>query len=423
VATLQELIRRNNQRPIRRCYIKRRNFSGNYESSWTRIDNWKNRDRVFNWGSISFEINHLPAQISTVNASNISMTFDNQDGHFNVETSSNSIWKGFIGRKYTKLKIDCGYLDSDDSEIGVVNVFEGVIDKVIISENQTAKITILNYITVLKRFDIKDLSLAATDRTIENLMSDIMNQSKITQFIPYVAADPAIASVNIDDPTLLEGTYWNNILKFTELTNSTPLLVGDTWTFAAREAGAVSQWDFKGYGADAQPDIFKITSYDDEGSSKVRLRFQEQDGALYAISDNGLLLTKYLATISDGSEVQQIDMSDVKAADKQNILNQLVDYWQTERPVIEFESKFMVNYLKPTDRITIEVQQAITPKTGVFRIGISKLGTVANGGSGHVLGKAKGAINISSGRAWMVTKIIKDINTWKCKIKAEEIIT
>jgi len=116
-------------------------------------------------------------------------------------------------------------------------------------------------------------------------------------------------------------------------------------------------------------------------------------------------------------------MSDVKAADKQNILNQLVDYWQTERPVIEFESKFMVNYLKPTDRITIEVQQAITPKTGVFRIGISKLGTVANGGSGHVLGKAKGAINISSSRAWMVTKIVKDINTWKCKIKAEEIIT
>ena len=273
------------------------------------------------------------------------------------------------------------------------------------------------------KYDIKDLSLAATDRDVEDLITDIMNQSKITKFIPYVAPSPAITNVAIDDPSTLEGTYWKTILYFAQITNSIPLLVGDTWDFTARTPGATSQWDFKGFGADKEPDIFKINSYDDEGADKVRLRFQEEDGDLFAIADDQLLLTKYLGDADDGAEVQYLDMENIVEADKQNVLNELVDYWKDPRPVIDFDTKFMVNFLKPTDKITIEFKQQILPKVGAFTIGVSRIGKVADGGDGHVLGRAIGAINISSGIDWMVTKIVKDIQNWKSKIKAEQIVT
>ena len=422
MATLAQLIRKNKQNPIRRCYIKRRDFGGSYESSWVQIDNWKNRDRVLSWGNISIEINHQPAQISTFQVTNLSLVFDNSQGHFNNEEFRNSIFYGFIGRKYTKLKIECGYFDSDGSEIGVANVFEGVIDSVKIGEDQKARINILSYQTILKKFDIKDLSLASADRTVENLLADIMNQSKITTFIPYVAADPDIADVTIDDPSALEGTYWDNILYFAQITNSIPLLVGDTWSFESRDPSVSSEWDFTGFGSDRQPDIFKINSYDDEGADKVRLRFQEQDGSTVAISTDTLLLNKYLGDTTDGSEVEFIDLSEVVSADKQSVLDTLLDYWQNPRPTIEFTTRFMVNELKPTDRITIDFRQKTIPSTGIFTVGLTKIGTVAAGGSGHVIAKKVGAINISSGIDWMITKISKNINDWTSVIKAEKVV-
>lgn len=420
MATLAQLIRKNYHRPIKRCYIKRKDFNGDYESSWVQIDNWKNRNRVKNWGKISIEINHQPNQISTFNVTNLTMIFDNSEGHFNSEASSSSIWANYLNRRYTKLKIECGYLDSDDSEVGVANIFEGVIDRVKIGEDQLAVISILSYQTILKKYDIKDLSLAAADRDIVDLHADIMNQSKITKFIPFVAAVPDISGVTIDDPSALTGSYWSNLLLFAQLSNSIPLLVGSTWSFTSRDPSASSQWDFKGFGADDQPDIFKIIAYDDEGADKVRLRFQEEDGSTVAVSTNSVLKLKYLAD-ADGSEVEFVDLSKVKAADKQSILDSLLAYWEDPRPTIEFSTRMMINTLKPTDKITIEVKQRTSPLTGIFTVGLTKIGTVGNGGSGHVIGKKTGAINILSGVTWMVTKIVKDIQNWSSIIKAERI--
>jgi len=422
MASLSQLIRKNHHRPIRRCYIKRRDLSGNYESSWTQVDIWKNRDRVINWGKISIEINHQPNKISTFNVSNLTMVFDNSEGHFNSETFPNSIWYGYLNRKFTKLKIDCGYLDEDGTEVGVANIFEGIIDRVFIGEDQRARVVVLSYQTILNKYDILDLSLAATERYVEDLHGDIMNQSKITKFIPYVAATPGISNVTIADPSALTGSYWDVLLYLAQVSNSIPLLVGSAWSFTSREASVSSQWDFKGFGADDQPDIFKIYTYDDEGADKVRLRFQEKDGTTVAISSDTTLRLKYLAD-ADGSEVEYVDLTDVKSTDKQSVLNSLVDYWEHPRPTIEFGTRMLINILKPTDKITIEIIQKTSPSTGVYVIGVSKLGTIANGGDSHVLVKKIGAINISSGEEWMVVKIVKDIHTWSSRIKAEKIPT
>ncbi|MFW9821367.1 MAG: hypothetical protein ACFFE4_00435 [Candidatus Thorarchaeota archaeon] len=414
MSTLIELIRKNVQRPILRCYIKRRDTAGDYEADWVRIDNWKDKQRVINWGSVSLEINHHPGQISKFEVSNLTITVDNQEGHFNIETFDNSLWNGYLNRKFTKLKVEAGYMDTDGTtEIGVANIFEGVIDKVIITSGLSpiAKINILSYQTILKKYDIKDLSLASADRTVENLHADIMNQSKITKFIPYVAATPNIANVVIDDPSTLEGSYWDVLLYLAQITNSIPKLIGDTWSFTSRTPGVSSAFDF------TEDDIYDINSYDDEGADRVRLRFQEEDGATFSVASDDDLQLKYLGDTTDGSEVEFVDLSFVKSTNKQSVLDTLVDYWKTPRPLINFTTRFLVNQINPTEKITIDIEQKTIPATGIFRLGISKLG------GPDVLGKYIGAISISSSDSWMVTRVIKNLQNWITQIRAEKIIT
>lgn len=423
MSTITQLIRSAYVRPIRKCYIKRRNITtGVYETDWMRIDNWENKDRVINWGSVSLEINHQPAEIDKFEVSNLSMVFSNNEGHFNADTFTNSIWYGYLNRKYTKLKITCGYMDTDNTEVGVVDIFEGVIDRVIVGENQQARVTILSYQTILKKYDIKDLGLASAERTIENLMADIMNQTKITTYIPYVAATPNIANISIANPSTLEGNYWDNIVYFATITNSIPLLIGSTFSFTSRTASALSQWDFKGYGSDNQPDIYIISYYDDEGADKVRLRFQENGGSTVSISTNATLLLKYLGDLSDGSEVEFVDMANVKTANKQSILDTLIAEWENPRPVIEFDSKMFLNQLKPTDKVTVEVIQKLKYASAGRGFTWDSWTWDEPVGNIPLWDEETGAISIVSGRTWMVVKIIKNINNWTSKIKIEEIV-
>ena len=367
------------------------------------------RDRVLEWGSISIEIDNQPGEIAKFDVSGLRMVMDNSEGFFDVEYAENSLWYPswtYLNRRYTKIKIDCGYYDQDGNEIGVVTIFEGFINKVTITEEYKANLEILSYQGILAKYSVKDLAMTGT-KTVSTIVNTIMNQSKITTYIPYVAAVP-VNDVSVDSSTL-DGTYWAVIQDLAYKSSSVPYLNCSSFSFVTRTMGASSVYDFKGEGADNDTDIYRISSYDDEGADRVRVYFTEQSGVLYSKSTNPILLRKYLG------DPEEIDLSNIVSGSKQSVLDRLVQEWQYPRPVIEFSSRFLLNYISPMNQITLEVLGPIYNQSGVARFDIDVYDDAT-----MVYGKAFGGIYITPSSQWMVTKIVKDIADWSCTIKAEK---
>ena len=141
-------------------------------------------DRVLDWGSFSLELDFQPGEIGNFEISGMTMVMDNQHALFNSEVDSRSIFYPeftYSNRRYTKIKIECGYLDEDtNTEVGVETVFEGIIERVTLSEDQTASLELLPYTAILNSYLIVDLGLNGT-ATVSCVITSIMNQSKITE--------------------------------------------------------------------------------------------------------------------------------------------------------------------------------------------------------------------------------------------------
>lgn len=409
MATLQQIVESQTHRPVIRAYIKRRLFeTGDYEDDWQRIDFYNGRDRVIDWGSFSDEIDNQPSDVMNFEISALQIIFSNFDGLFNVETNPNSFWfpqDSYLNRKFSKFKVDAGYLDPDNNEVGVATVFEGVIDKVLIGDDQRAKITVLPYTSILNRYNIQDLSLTGS-KTISQIIELIMNQDKITTYIPYVAPAPS-ANVTVQDTALLEGTYWEIIKALAQKSASVPSLVGDVWQFKPRTASASVVWDFFGAGVLNQ-NIYQVLSFDDEGADRVRLYWQAEGTSKTSISSNTVLTRKYLG------EPEIINLDELNDTDKQTALDALLTTWENPKPVIEFSTAFLVNELKPFDKITVKIFGSIVG-TDYARIGSFLWG------DGTKWATLSGSIQIIDGAEWMITRVQKDLDNWRTIIKAEKI--
>jgi len=415
MTTLANLIKRNRQRAVRRCYIKRRLYAdGTFEASWQRVDNYNNKDRVISWGSGAWEVNNEPGQIPSFEATSLTMVFDNNDGNFNIESDTNSFWHDSFTyiRPLSKLKIEIAYLDDDGSEVGTADSFEGIIEKPEIKGDGTVRISVLSYITILQQYDISDLSLAGS-APVSTTVNAIMNQSKITNFIPYVASNPD-QNVTVDR-TLLTGTYWKVIKDLAFKSNSIPVLIGSVFNFKVRTVGVSSAYDFIGTGAGSEDDIFEILSYDDEGRDRVRVFWKnsESGASETATSTNSVLLTKYLGS------PQEIDLTVLtSSSQKQDVLDAQLAEWENPKPVLEVSTRFLANLVDPLDKVTFRIlgrfNRSETGDGGYWGSG--------TWGEGSRWGRLEGGINILSGVNWMATKVENNFDEWKSTIKAERVV-
>lgn len=405
---IQDLIRENAQRPVRKCYIKRKSIAGVYETDWYRVDIIDGVSQVKTWGSVSLEIDAEQGRIGKFSLGNLTMAFRNDTGAFNNENDARSLWYGYLNRKYTKLKIECGYLDEDNTtEVGMAVVFEGVIDYVKTSDDQTASVRVLPYTSILKAYDISDLSLTGK-KSINTIVNAIMNQTKITDFIPYVAS-AAQENVDITDTSLITGNYWKVLTDLALKSASIPLLNASAWTFTGRTASVSSVFDFEGRGYAANSDIIAISSYDD-GDTKTVIRWLVTGTNLEAITTDPVLLLKYLGN------TETLTLDDVDTTpQKQGIIDELLALWQYPKQVIEFKTRFFINQIKPTDRVTIRIKGQYTPENTLIWGGNAW-------GDGSVWGTRIGSIILDSQTPFMVTKISKNISDWVTQITAEEIL-
>lgn len=409
MTTVQDLIRRSSQNPVRRVYIKRRTQpDGAFEGSWFRIDNYLNKERIIDFNSVSIEIDHQPDTIADFNVSGYTLRTNNEDGAFNSELDPNSIWfseADYLNRKYTKLKLECGYLDSDNSEVGVVDVFEGLIERITIRTTGLATITVLSYQNLLQRYDISDLAMTGT-KTVNDIVTLIMNQSKITDYIPYVVPT-ALVNSNVESDQL-SGTYWDVLKRLAVLSNSIPFLRASEFKFVPRDAGSVV-FDFKTLGVDGFDDLYSLNNYDDEGAGKIRVYWNESSSNIIVQSSDTLLRKKYLA---EPANVSFDELTD--DGQKRTLLLSLLRTWERPKPVISFTTRFMLNELEPLDSITIEYIDLATISENN-----AKWGDNTDWGDGTKWGKQRGVINIPSSVEWMVTKVNHDLQNWRTIITAE----
>ena len=110
-----------------------------------------------------------------------------------------------------------------------------------------------------------------------------------------------------------------------------------------------------------------------------------------------------------------MDLSKYSDADKQVILDSLLAYWETNKPVIEFTTRFMVNQVKPKDRVTIRIYGNIEP------LNFIRYDDGNTWDDGQEWADLIGPINIL-GTEWMITSVTKNIESWSMIVRCEKIV-
>jgi hypothetical protein len=397
--------------PIRRCYIKRIQNDGTYETDWYRIDKINGRGYIVDWGSFTLQLDIDKGKIGGFCVTSVSMRVDNKYGFFNSENDSRSLWTNFIGRAFTKIKIETGYLSSDGTEINVATDYEGYIDKIVLGDKNISTIRIFAYQNIFTRYNISDLTLLG-NKTVNQIINLITGQTKISKYYNTINASAADQNITIDT-SKLEGTYWDVINDLASASNSIPLPLNDTFSFIPRAIGEDLKYTFC-YGKATQTELqinSNSISYDDEGSDRVVLRFQaKENNALYSYTNDVELQRKYPDNTLD------VDLSLVVSDnDKQLILDALLSEWQFPKPTVSFETNYLLNEIVPLDKIQITskgiVEQSEYPtyddgslydQTGLYYVDIV------------------GSIIINRSYNWKVVSVTKNINKWTTTINAEK---
>ena len=418
---LIDLIQADKHRPFRRLYIKRRLFpDGDYEASWVRVDNVDGIGRVHSWGTVETAIDYNPGQIGGVGVSDISLTLDNSEGHWNYEKDSRSLfapYDTYLGRKLSRIKIVCGYLDEDGTEVGTVDIFEGLIDRVTIGDEQLARVSALSYMSILTRHNIAEISSILTkNMLVSDIIDMIMASSDVPDYLTVGTNSPG-NDATVVETGLLKGSFWEVIQELAFLSASVPIIDVSTFNFVDRNTNGTDVWTFYGNG-NRNPDILKINKYDDEGADRVRLSWTDETTGITEASNSTTLLARY----DLNPQSVRLDIFGKNTGTLRSILSALVTYWQFPRPAITFTTKCILDQVKVANQIRIDVKRRplILSSAGTYW-GNFQWGQKEWKETDASEDERKGSIIIKSSVKWIVTRITHDLDAWTSNITAETI--
>lgn len=406
---LVDVIAKNKLRINRRLYIKRRLVSGDYETDWVRVDLKNGKDQVLSWGTISYGIDYNPSSDqASFDIGAVTLTLRNDAGYWNQENSPFSWFYPpftYLNRKLARVKIEQGYVDSDDTEIGTATIFEGLIEEVTINEDTKANVKVMSYLYILKQVSISTLSYGAVSRSVSDIITDILSVPAISPYITAGTISPG-NDIDITDVSELTGDCWKVLQNLALLSDSVPIIRYDnTLDFIPREPTMSSVFDFRGAGT-SFPNIFNIADYDDEGASRVVLRWEEQSGTLSAETSNSLLALKYKQVPSS------VNIGNVATGDKQSVLDALLARWEFPKPYISFTTKSMLTIVNILDRITLTIKGNYPENGPRWGIGVWGAGTWLT---------ARGAILTNTEDPYMVTGIEHNLDEGVTQIHCEKI--
>lgn len=192
---------------IRRLYVKRLKTDGTYEDDWSEISQGLMKD-----GSVKAISRSLPNnswQLGYVTVNNVSLEILSAFQEFAGESDPNSIFFGYIRHKSLIKVVDAlidKYTDPDNPVEATVTTFEGLLDATTAQTEQGyEKITVLDYLSILKDINVSELTLAQT--TMNALVYEIMNRAAFTKYInvsdstDYINAGYNASSIDVTQYT------------------------------------------------------------------------------------------------------------------------------------------------------------------------------------------------------------------------------
>jgi hypothetical protein len=395
-------------------FIKRRLYNDTYESYWKRVDVVNGDSQVIDWGSVSYGIDADPSSdISAFDLSSITLKMVNRTGFWNKETQYGSFFypqDTYLTRTLSKIKITAAYIDREDYEISDTVIFEGFIESVVVSEDQTATIKAMSYLYILKQYAISDRAYTNTTKTVSYLVNDILSMSKISQFFTIDTITPAY-NTSIAKPHELTGNYWDVLQRLALLSGSVIVCSWDTLStsstqkisFVPRTPATIPAWTLYGQGY-VDADVYSTTNYDDEGAKRIVTRWEEENGVEYAETTNTDLKKKYKTRLF------RVNLDVVLNSDKPLILNTLLSIWEQPKPGIVFRCRFLLNYVKVGDRVTYYAKGEINDSTPVWGQGVWGQG---------VWWKPTGSLIFSGGRDFYVTEVSHNLSDWTTTLRCE----
>lgn len=192
---------------VRRLYIKRLNVDGTYESDWTEISRGLTKG-----GSVKSITRSLPNdswQFGYVTVGNVSLEVLSPYQEFASDEYKNSIFFGFIRHRSLLKVVDAfidKYTDPASPVEASVTTFEGILDATTAQTEQGyEKITVLDYLSVLKDINVSELTL--TETTMNALVYQIMNRAAFTKYFSvssstdYINAGYNASSIDVSEYT------------------------------------------------------------------------------------------------------------------------------------------------------------------------------------------------------------------------------
>lgn len=365
-------------RPNFKLFIKRRLVNDTYEADWQRVDVLEGRDTVMDWGAVSYSIDTIPSSNSPgTDIPSLNLKVTNFTGFWNAETKAGSFFYPsgtYLTRAMSKIRVTVALQQDDGKEYAETVMFEGFIEEVKTAENQSATIKCISYVAILKQYSVKDLAFTAVPATASTLLSNILLQSKITQFFNIKSITLKVDPI-ITDPSALQGDYWQVIQELVQLSASCILFncaigggfiwgqfvwgeMGANWGASPetakmglyirpRDVAGTITWALKGMGNN-KADVMDATQYDDEGAGRVVTRWEEDGGTLYAETASSILKSKYKV------KPLAVRLDKVASGSRQAVLNALLDVWEDPKPSIRLKCKFLMNYVKVGDNVTYQ---------------------------------------------------------------------
>ena len=292
--TLTSLIAKSRHSIFRRLHIKRRQNSGEYESSWQEVPS----KYIGKWGRIKNGTDNIV--VGEYQQSGVQLTLRNDDGYFNGESELDSNWYGYYSRYRTLVRVQAGYYDADLNEYPTDStMFTGIINS---DFDQTSKndisIQVDSLDSVFKEVPASSITFPNITTTalradqiiaaIQNF-TDGSNNLVFQKFIPL--ADWTITTGTITYPgfntttVFKSDTAWSIIQKLAQAENKVAYIspTGKFYFESRPTTTASTTYELKGLGAGHSEyghNIIEIESQIEAVSkvyNRVRVKYLEAD--------------------------------------------------------------------------------------------------------------------------------------------------
>ena len=296
MTTVAQITKKSKAEVYRRVLIKRRltGSAGGYESSWLDITEY-----VKSFGRINTSVELF--KYNSFRLSGINLKVKNDDGAFNLSSSPQSLWNGYLTQYGTKVWVESGYVGDDGVEIPSTTAvnsgnFLGIVtDEIVLKSTNEVMLPVKPMYSILDDVPASKLTGLTGSQTASEIIGkirDLTDTNSVSVFSDYISAGAwNIDSTSAIYPDINTGavaglSMWQVMTKLAETENKAIFFDpnGEFYFKSKVENQSTSVWEFTGISKNTNNQyghtIKSIDSYKEATSkifTRVRVKINETE--------------------------------------------------------------------------------------------------------------------------------------------------